>query len=176
MPSPAPDGWTSVVLSVGSNLGDPPEHLHAALDRLRARGHLLIDALSDIYRTKPWGPIAQGDFANLCLIGRTDLPPLALLTEVKGIEAEVGRRPGLRWGPRIVDIDIITFGDLRMADDRLTLPHPRAGERSFVMVPLAQIAPDLEWEGTTVGERAAALHDSSVALWAAAADTERTET
>ena len=160
-----PETTAPIGLSLGSNLGDPPANLAAALARLAARGQVRIEAVSAVYRTKPWGPIVQADFANLCATGLTDLAPLDLLDEVKAVEAELGRIPGRRWGPRLVDIDIVFHGDVRLDTPRLTLPHREATRRAFVMVPLADIAPDRVLAGRRVAAWAAALPAADVAVW-----------
>ena len=121
--------------------------------------------MSAVYRTKPWGPVVQADFANLCATGLTELAPLDLLDEVKAVEVELGRIPGRRWGPRLVDIDILFYGDMGLDTPRLTLPHREATRRAFVMIPLAEIAPDLVLAGRRVAAWAAALSPADVAVW-----------
>jgi 2-amino-4-hydroxy-6-hydroxymethyldihydropteridine diphosphokinase len=173
MPSPVPERATLVGFSLGSNMGDAPANLSAALTRLTARRHVILQAVSSIYRTKPWGPVPQDDFANLCATGLTDLSPLALLDEVKAVETELGRTPGERWGPRLIDIDIVFYGDVRLDTERLTLPHRDASKRAFVMVPLAEIAPDLVLGDRCVADHAAALGAHDVALWRSPPDGAR---
>ena len=111
------------------------------------RGVALV-AVSRFYRTPPWGKTDQDWFVNACALARTDLPPFALLDRIKAIEAALGRTPSERWGPRVIDIDIIAYDDIAIESDRLTLPHPEVFNRAFVLVPLAEIAP-----GRVVGER-----------------------
>ena len=156
-------------LSLGSNVGAAPANLRAALARLAAGGKIGIDAVSSIYRTAPWGPVPQSDFANLCALGHTALAPLALLDTLKAIEAEIGRMPGDRWGPRLIDIDIIFYGDLRLETAELTLPHREAARRAFVMIPLAEIAPDVRLGGERAADIAARLGPSGVDAWPAPA-------
>src|SRR5690348_10007395 len=110
-----------VYLSLGSNLGDREGNLRAAIERLEA--FLAIDAISSLYETDPVGPPDQPRFLNLALAGRTGLEPLELLARIKAIEAGVGRRPTYRWGPRVVDIDIVLLGDVVMETEELTIPH-----------------------------------------------------
>jgi 2-amino-4-hydroxy-6-hydroxymethyldihydropteridine diphosphokinase len=120
----------------------PVEHTLAwALRRLEASlGPLRIASL---YRTAPVSPVPQPDFLNTAALARTALSPAALLALAKSLEREAGRRSGVRLGPRPLDVDILLYGDLQMETPELTLPHPRMRERRFVLVPLAEIAPDL---------------------------------
>jgi 2-amino-4-hydroxy-6-hydroxymethyldihydropteridine diphosphokinase len=137
---------------MGSNIGDRQAHLEAAVGRL---GEILSDVLvSPLYETDPVGVADQPAFLNLAVSGETDLPPGALLRAVKGIEWDIGRRPTYRWGPRVVDIDILLYGDSVVTEANLTIPHPEMTHRAFVLVPLADIAPEvrLPETGETVRE------------------------
>ena len=129
-----------VLIGLGSNLGDRLENLRRAQEALRA--HLQILKTSRVYLTEPWGYADQPAFLNQVLLAKTDLPPHALLDAVKAIELELGRKPTFRYGPRVIDIDILAYGNLVLKTPRLTIPHPRLAERAFVLVPLAEIAPD----------------------------------
>ncbi len=120
-------------LGLGANLGDPPANLRRALALLR-EGGLAFDALSSLYATKPWGVTDQPDFVNACALARTTLEPLDLLDLVKATERAMGRVETRRWGPRIIDIDLLFYDDLSWRDERLTLPHPGVLERAFVLV------------------------------------------
>src|SRR5712691_4235701 len=131
----------TVYLALGSNLGDRRAHLAAALQRLR--DVMEISTVSSIYETEPVGYTDQPRFLNIVCSGKTWLSPEELLRRAKEIEVAIGRQPSFRNGPRPIDIDIIFYDDLRIAQDRLTIPHPRMAERAFVLVPLAEIAPDL---------------------------------
>jgi len=97
--------------------------------------------VSSIYETEPWGDPDQPKFLNLCCALRTELPPESLHGQTKALEQRLGRRPGPRWGPRVIDIDLLTYDDLRIATEDLSIPHPRIAERAFVLAPLAEIAP-----------------------------------
>ncbi len=130
-----------VYLALGTNLGDRRANLEAALQALAAR--LTLTARSSIYETPPWGYADQPAFLNMVVAARTALTPLALLDWLKTLEQELGRRPSFRYGPRQIDLDILFYDDLVLDHPRLTLPHPRLHERAFVLVPLAEIAPDL---------------------------------
>lgn len=123
-----------------------------ALACLRETEGVAVAAVSSLWRTPPWGPVDQPDFLNLAAALRVNLSARELLEICQGIEAECGRLRDVRWGPRTLDIDIITFGDTQMSEDDLILPHPRATERAFVLAPLAEIAPDLMINGRRVDE------------------------
>jgi 2-amino-4-hydroxy-6-hydroxymethyldihydropteridine diphosphokinase len=147
-------------LALGSNLGDRRANLEAALAALRANTAVRVLAVSGFIETEPvGGPPGQGPYLNGAAAVGTDLEPHALLAECKRIEKSLGRRDGPRWGPRIVDLDILFYGALVLDTPDLTLPHPRLRERRFVLEPLAAIAPDLvdPVTGLTVGELLARL-------------------
>ena len=131
----------TVFLGLGTNLGDRQRHLQQAIQGLS--GRMRIDALSPVYATPPWGVVDQPDFLNLCLQARTALQPLELIHFVKQLETEIGRTQTIRWGPRVIDIDILLYDDLVFEAEQLVIPHPRLAERSFVVGPLADIAPEL---------------------------------
>ena len=155
----------AVGLGLGGNLGDPAATIVQALDLLAARGHLRISAVSTVFRTPPWGPVAQPDFANACALATTDLTPRELLAEVKAIEELLGRRPAERWGPRAIDIDILFYeGSTTNAPD-LVIPHASLFERAFVLVPLAEIAPALVIAGRSVADAAAAIDRTAIRPW-----------
>ncbi|HEX2315786.1 MAG TPA: 2-amino-4-hydroxy-6-hydroxymethyldihydropteridine diphosphokinase, partial [Thermomonospora sp.] len=135
------------VLSLGSNLGDRLDNLQEAVDALFDAPGLTFVALSPVYETAPYGGPEgdippQDDYLNVVLVADTRLSPETLLERVLNIENSMRRVREVRWGPRTLDIDIVTFGDLTSDDPRLTLPHPRAHERAFVLVPWADLEPD----------------------------------
>ena len=130
-----------VFLSIGSNVGKRRENLHKAIAALQKNLH--IEQISKIYETQPWGFTDQPAFLNQVLSAETVLEPLELLAEVKNIEKEMGRTPTFRYGPRVIDIDILFFDDLVMDEESLSIPHPMITERAFVLVPLDEIAPQL---------------------------------
>lgn len=130
-----------VHLALGANLGRRRENLQRAVEAL---GEVIaVEALSPLYETEPWGISDQPHFLNMCLAGRTNFQPRALLEAIKRIERRLGREGGQRWGPRLIDIDIIFFEGQMLDEEGLTIPHPRFHERAFVLVPLADIAADL---------------------------------
>jgi 2-amino-4-hydroxy-6-hydroxymethyldihydropteridine diphosphokinase len=130
------------VLSLGSNLGDRLDNLQEAIDALFDAPGLTFVALSPVYETAPWGGIEQPDFLNVVVVADTRIPPEMLLDRVLSIEDALQRDRVIRWGPRTLDIDIVAFGDIVSDDPNLTLPHPHAHERAFVLVPWADIDPD----------------------------------
>ena len=154
---PASDGRARIVIALGGNVGDQVKSVRRALSAIAAEPGVELTAVSRFYRTPPWGKTDQDWFVNACAIGRTSLKPEALLERVKRLEAELGRQPTERWGPRIIDIDLIAYDEVALKTERLTLPHPELFNRAFVLVPLAEIAPDLVIGGVRIGEAAARL-------------------
>lgn len=130
-----------VYLSLGTNLGDREANLEQAVERLSRLG--VLAAQSRMMNTEPWGVKDQPDFLNMAVALDTTLDPLDLLIAVKTIEVEMGRIPSPRYGPRLIDIDILWYGGETVNLPGLTIPHPRMRERDFVLVPLADIAPEL---------------------------------
>lgn len=143
-------------LALGGNVGDVAAAFREALAALEASGVRVV-ARSSVWRTPPWGKTDQPDFLNMAALVATRLPPHDLLTLCLDLESRAGRVRAERWGPRRLDIDLLTYGDLRLDDARLTLPHPRMAERAFVLVPLAEIAPDLRVAGARVADLAASV-------------------
>lgn len=131
----------SVFLGLGSNMGNRQKNLDYALDLLSQRMH--IKTTSSYYETDPLGKIDQSRFLNIVCNVETLLAPQEMLTLLKGIELKMGRVSGERNGPRPIDIDILLYGDKIINTNKLTIPHPRLTEREFVLVPLAEIAPDI---------------------------------
>lgn len=126
-------------IGLGANLGDPTETIGRALERLAELG--TVTAHSSLYRSEPWGVTNQPSFVNAAALLKTELPPHALLAELKRLEGELGRTQTYRWGPRVVDLDILAYDDLVLDDPDLTLPHARLAERAFALAPLAEIDP-----------------------------------
>jgi 2-amino-4-hydroxy-6-hydroxymethyldihydropteridine diphosphokinase len=148
-----------VYLGLGSNLGDRAANLRAALARLGEAG-VALRRLSPLYETEPVGVRDQPWFLNAVAEAETALEPQALLAAAKAVERAVGRTPGPRWGPRAVDVDLLLYGDRQVADAEpwLVIPHPELWRRRFVLVPLADLRPDLlAPDGTSIGARIAAL-------------------
>jgi dihydropteroate synthase len=154
---PKDDRKSRVVFALGGNVGDKVANLRRALRAIAGERGVELTAVSRFYRTPPWGKTDQDWFLNACAIGRTNLKPEALLERVKALEVELGREPTERWGPRVIDIDLIAYGEVALKTERLTLPHPELFNRVFVLVPLAEIAPDLRIAGVRIGDAAARL-------------------
>jgi 2-amino-4-hydroxy-6-hydroxymethyldihydropteridine diphosphokinase len=139
---PEPAGLThEVYLGLGSNLGDRDALLRAAFDALSLA--VAIDCVSSVYDTAPMLLTEQPRFHNIACAGRTALAPHDLLRTAKGIEAALGRTPGVRYGPRAIDVDILLYDDLVLETPDLVIPHPGIAERAFVLFPLCEIAPEL---------------------------------
>ena len=131
----------TVYLGLGSNLGERQRNLDRAIEGL---GEVVqITAVSPIYETAAWGVEEQPDFLNMCVSARTELAPYSLLHFVKELEVRLGRKPSERWGPREIDIDILIYEELIVRSCDLDVPHKGIAERGSVLVPLADIAPDL---------------------------------
>lgn len=131
-------------------MGDVRGAFRYALDCLRETDGIAVAAVSSLWRTPPWGKTDQPDFLNLAVALRVNLTPHELLATCQAIEEDCGRVRDIRWGPRTLDIDIITFDDETIDEPDLKLPHPHAIERAFVLAPLAEIAPELEIDGRRV--------------------------
>ncbi|MGH7471541.1 MAG: 2-amino-4-hydroxy-6-hydroxymethyldihydropteridine diphosphokinase [Longimicrobiales bacterium] len=131
---------TVIYLGLGSNLGDRGAYLRAALAALRELTR--VDAVSRVYESEPVGLLPQPDYWNLVIRARTTLEPLELLSHLKQIEVALGRGPAARNAPRIIDIDLLAYGQRVQHDLALDLPHPRMHERTFVLYPLAELAPE----------------------------------
>ena len=146
------DEPSQVVLSLGSNLGNSAEILTAALGELAKLAGLQPIAVSSLYATTPISEIVQPDFLNLVMLAKAKLSAEELLTKCLAIESDFGRYrdPDLPHGPRTLDIDLIQYGELTSETDFLQLPHPRAKERAFVLVPWAEIDPDAELAGVKI--------------------------
>jgi dihydropteroate synthase len=151
------DGKARVVLALGGNVGDKAKSLRRALRAIASEPGIELTGVSRLYRTAPWGKTDQDWFVNACALGLTSLKPEALLERVKRLEVELGREPTERWGPRIIDIDLIAYDDVTLKTGRLTLPHPELFNRAFVLIPLAEIAPDLVIAGVRVRDAATRL-------------------
>jgi 2-amino-4-hydroxy-6-hydroxymethyldihydropteridine diphosphokinase len=149
--------------ALGSNLGDRAGNLARARAALAA-GPLKPFAASSVYETEPWGPVAQGPYLNQVVRGETGLAPRALLAALAGIEIDLGRdrKREVRFGPRVIDLDILTYDDIRLSEPDLEIPHPRLLERAFVLVPLAEIAPELIVNGVRISDALARVGTKGV--------------
>jgi 2-amino-4-hydroxy-6-hydroxymethyldihydropteridine diphosphokinase len=130
-----------VYLALGTNLGDRPANLQAAIAALPPA--VTVMKRSPVYETQPWGVTDQPAFLNMVLSGKTCLDPLVLLARLKLLETRLGRQPSVRYGPRKIDIDLLFYDDMLLNSPELTIPHPGLHERAFVLVPLADLAAEL---------------------------------
>jgi 2-amino-4-hydroxy-6-hydroxymethyldihydropteridine diphosphokinase len=152
------------LLALGGNVGDVRATFDHAVVMLCDGGELRLLARSSDYRTPPWGVTDQPAFVNCCLRIDTSVTPRTLLARAQGVETALGRDRAReqRWGPRTIDIDLIAYDDVRLDEPDFALPHPRALERAFVLVPLAEIAPDWIIDGTTVAAALARLDPGGI--------------
>jgi dihydropteroate synthase len=158
------DGRARIVLALGGNVGDKTLSLRRALRAIAGEPGIELTAVSRLYRTAPWGKKDQDWFVNACALGLTRLAPEALLERMKALEVDLGRVSTERWGPRVIDIDLVAYDDISLRSEKLTLPHPELFNRAFVLVPLAEIAPDLIIAGVRVGDAAASSEAAEVML------------
>lgn len=151
-------------MALGGNVGDSRAVLDRAVALLCDGSDVRLTARSSDYRTAPWGVTDQAAFVNLCIAVETRLAPHDLLARAHTVERALGRDRAReqRWGPRTADIDIIAYDGLTLADDTLTLPHPRLFERAFVLVPLAEIAGDRIIAGRRVSDAATAIDSGGI--------------
>lgn len=147
-------GEEQVLIGLGGNIGAPLASMRSALQALDKHPLCRVVKVSSVWRTPPWGVTDQPDFLNACADIRTSLEPRAFLELCLAIEQELKRVRDVRWGPRSIDMDILFFGDREISEPGLIVPHPRLAERAFVLVPLAQIAPEKMHKGKPVSELA----------------------
>lgn len=149
-------------VGLGSNLDDPLRQLELAVTALDSLPLCRVRRQSSRYLSAPWGLAGQPDFVNAVVELETTLDAEALLGALLGVERQLGRRrDGERWGPRVIDLDLLLYGRQRLHTDQLELPHPRMTDRAFVLVPLAEIAPDLEIPGVGTVQQCLAMIDVS---------------
>ncbi len=159
-----PDHWTLANLGLGSNLGDRLSHLRAGIQALQDNAGIRNLVFSHVYETAPWGVTEQPAFLNLCIAIETTLLPRDLLQLCLETELKAGRLRSQRWGPRTLDIDILTYGTLAIREEGLEIPHPALLERAFVLRPLQDIAPDLCVSGVSIREKLAELDQAGITL------------
>jgi 2-amino-4-hydroxy-6-hydroxymethyldihydropteridine diphosphokinase len=152
------------LVALGGNVGDVPATFDRAIARFCDGGEVRLLARSSDYRTPPWGVEDQPPFINCCIAVATSLSPQELLDRAHGVERAFGRLRAeeRRWGPRPLDIDLLAYDDVALSTPELTLPHPRLFERAFVLVPLAEIAPERTIAGIRVRDALAKLDRSGI--------------
>lgn len=157
-----------VFLGLGSNLGDKEANLAHAVELIGQADKITITCQSSLYITAPWGKIDQDEFINQVIAIETELSPLELLQVLQEIEIKLGRLRNEKWGPRVIDLDILLFGGEIVALPELVIPHPHLYARLFVLIPLQEIAPQLVFpDGKGIGEvlaRAGQLEDASQSI------------
>lgn len=159
-------GYRRAYVGLGANLGDPPRQLRRALELLGEYGTVL--RVSSLYRSAPMGPQDQPDYCNAVAIFETSLEPAALMQALLAIERRCGRVRERKWGPRVLDLDLLHVEGTVCQSDTLTLPHPGIGVRAFVLVPWAEIAPEVQIAGLgRVADLAAAVDAAGLGFWAA---------
>ena len=135
---------TQVFVGLGSNLGQPEKQIADALAFLNGMANVVVTKCSSLYRSKPVGPRGQPDYINAVAVLEATLSPLDLLDQIQAIETQQGRVRGkVRWGPRTLDLDLLLYGDKKINNERLTVPHLEMQNRDFVLIPLSEIASDL---------------------------------
>lgn len=153
---------TRAYLGLGGNIGEPDKAMASALRLLDADAGVRVGRVSSLYRTPPWGVVDQPDFLNAAAEIVTRLAPGGLLSLCLSCERALKRERRERWGPRLIDIDILVFGQERVSDGSLQIPHPRMLERAFVLAPLAEIAPELVVGSKPVNDHLARLDTSGI--------------
>lgn len=143
-----------VLIGLGGNIGDPLEAMRSALRALDENPNCKVLRVSSVWKTPPWGVTDQPDFLNASAAISTTLEPRAFLELCLYIEKNLKRIRDQRWGPRSIDMDVLFFGDRIISEEGLTVPHPRIADRAFVLVPLAEIAPDAKIAGTNIAQLA----------------------
>jgi 2-amino-4-hydroxy-6-hydroxymethyldihydropteridine diphosphokinase len=153
------------IIALGSNMGDKAANIAASVAAFTADGRVRVIARSANYRTAPWGNTDQDWFVNAAMTVATQLSPHELLARCQAVERQLGRERAVKWGPRVIDLDILVYRDLVLDAPDLILPHPHMTARAFVLRPLADVAPDLLIKGRGVTDWLAAIpHDDVVPM------------
>lgn len=149
-----------IFLGLGSNIGDRENNILSAIKELKKNSAIIIEAISSLYETEPFGVKEQPAFLNVVIGINTSLSPVNLLAECLRIEKVLGRVREERWGPRIIDIDLLAYHNISMESERLTVPHKFLAQRNFVLIPLAEIAGEcVVYQGNTVNQLLASSTD-----------------
>ena len=152
-------------ISLGSNMGDKRAQIALALEHLDSTPSIKVVSRSHDYRTPPWGETDQDWFVNACAALDTSLSAQDLLSACLAIETRMGRTRTRKWGPRVIDIDVLDYEGQILKSDHLTLPHPHVLDRAFVLIPLVEIAGDLVISGQNIRKRALQLNDPSITVY-----------
>lgn len=152
-------------LGLGSNLGDREQNLRKAVELLNANKEINLLKISSIYAAKPVGYLEQPDFLNIVVQAETTLSPADLLAACWSIEGQLKRIRTYHWGPRTIDVDILLYDDLRINTPQLAIPHPLMEQRLFVLIPLAEISPQLCLHGRTIQERISEIGDQEIFIY-----------
>jgi 2-amino-4-hydroxy-6-hydroxymethyldihydropteridine diphosphokinase len=155
----SPEKTFDATIGLGSNVGDKAANIDAAIERLTKDGAVRLVGISRKFRSAPWGVTEQDWFVNACISVATDLSAPALLQRCLAVEDEMGRKRQQKWGPRIIDVDVLTFRDEDIKTDDLVVPHPYIAERAFVLLPLKDVAPALTIAGKSLDQMITALND-----------------
>ena len=150
------------IIALGSNLGDKTDNIDQAIELLGQGGDIRVVRRSRNFATDPWGKLDQDWFVNACIAVATKLSPRELLVRCKDIEGRMGRVATEKWGPRVIDLDLLIYRDSVLREPDLVLPHPHMGERAFVLAPLMDIAPHIIVQGKSVGELFGVVEKSGV--------------
>lgn len=154
----------TALIGLGSNIGDATANIDDAIARLRSCNGIHLLATSRYYRSAPWGVTDQAWFANACIGVQTGLAPHDLLRCCQAVERDMGRVRQLKWGPRVIDVDILTYGDTALTTPDLVIPHPLIAERGFVLKPLRDIAPSFELDGRSIADMLQAIAADDVVV------------
>ena len=158
-----------ILIGLGSNIGERDQNLQHALGMLEEDSLIRIEKISPIYETAPFGVLDQDDFLNMVVAVKTELSPEKLLQKCLTVESAMGRVRSRHWGPRIIDLDLLLYDAVQMQTNNLTLPHPGIGQRAFVLIPMRDVAMDIQLPGgLTIGSMLAGLTErgeQEVRLW-----------
>lgn len=149
-------------IGIGGNVGDVFENMKSALNLLNDHSSISVSRISRVYKTPPWGIEDQDWFLNACVSVETNLTAQELLQSCLEVEVALKRIREIRWGPRTIDLDVLVFGEENIAHDNLQVPHPRMHERAFVLMPMADIAPDLFLNGKTISQWLEAIDTTGI--------------
>ena len=154
-----------VFIGIGTNIGDRKDNLNRTVKLLGENGKTLIKRVSSIYETAPVGYLDQAAFLNIVVEIETVLDPFELMEFTASIEKVMGRERLIKWGPRIIDLDILLYENEVIKTENLIIPHPRIGERAFVLIPLMEIAPKILLNGLPIGKYISAVKDQEIKIW-----------